>query len=114
VLHANNFVAQIAISRYLNIKYSCTFYVCCNSQPTIESSDGITFAPYNFGYPLQKQHFEAAHIDPSKNLWRYVHDMNAVQGEQHWQLAEAKAIQPVLKSIDQLQAPTLTVPIPKV
>lgn len=40
--------------------------------------------------------------------------MNTVPGEQHFQLADPKNFQTVLKPVNQLESPVLVIPIPKV
>ncbi len=52
-------------SNFVLHRSSCTFFLCCNSDPIIEESTRITIAPYNLGYPLIDKHMEAAKVDPS-------------------------------------------------
>jgi hypothetical protein len=39
-----------------------------NSQPTIESSTDLVFAPYNFSYPGIEKDITASKINPSKDF----------------------------------------------
>lgn len=42
------------------------------SEPVLNSSSQITFAPYNLAYPCLRSHFDKAQLDPRKNLWSRV------------------------------------------
>jgi len=59
---ANNFVVLTYKSTTLTHS-SSTIFLCVNSQPTIESSKDLKFAPYNFGYAGLAEHLEAAEIE---------------------------------------------------
>lgn len=70
VLHANNFV--VLNYKSISLPYlSSTIYLCANSQPTIESSENLKFAPYNFGYPGLQEHLEESGIDISNSKYNY-------------------------------------------
>ena len=56
--------------------HNCTFYLYAKTEPIIELSDGICFAPFLGGYPEQAQHMKSANLDPSYNLWWGVFDFN--------------------------------------
>lgn len=45
-----------------------TLFLYTSSDPHIERSNGIKFAPYNFAYPAQDEHFTVAGFSPSRNL----------------------------------------------
>ena len=67
---------------------NCTFYLYSQSDPIIETSDGIRFGPFNGAYPMLNVHFERAGLIADNNHWRAVFDFNApgdVQGPgNHW------------------------------
>lgn len=42
------------------------------SEPVLNSSNQVTFAPYNLAYPYLRSHFDKAQLDPRKNLWSRV------------------------------------------
>lgn len=44
-----------------------TIYLYSLSDPHIEKSFGIKFAPYNLAYPQQDKHFKIANLDPETN-----------------------------------------------
>jgi hypothetical protein len=41
----------------------------CTTQPSIETSTGLTFTCWNVAYPELGNQFLAAHMDPLKNTW---------------------------------------------
>jgi len=44
------------------------------SEPVIEASSNLRFAPFNIAYPGLKEHVEKSELDPSLNLWELVFD----------------------------------------
>jgi len=68
---------------------SCTnFDVFCYaaSDPSIEYSKGLRFAPLRLSYPDQDVHFRNAKLDNGSDFWSQVFDFNQVEGESHWSL----------------------------
>jgi protein XRP2 len=61
-------------------------FLFCSSDPSIEYSTNIYFAPYSFNYPSQASHFAKAGLDPNTDLWSQVFDFNANETEMHWAL----------------------------
>lgn len=65
----------------------------CSSNPSIETTSGLTLSSWNGAYPGLTSHFEKAKLDPANNTWQAVYDFN--QGEEvhgaitHWAFAEA-------------------------
>ena len=49
--------------------YESTIYLYVASDPIIESSNNLTFAPYNLAYPLLGEHVKSAGFDPNQNKW---------------------------------------------
>ncbi|CAG9334424.1 unnamed protein product [Blepharisma stoltei] len=62
-----------------------TIFLYSQADPHIEKSFGIKFAPYNFSYPLQDKHFQAAKLNPNANKWSVVYDHNSSEGEGHFE-----------------------------
>lgn len=54
----------------------CTFYLHCKTEPVIEASSELCFAPFMGGYPGQAEHFKAANLDPEMNFWWGVFDFS--------------------------------------
>lgn len=112
----NNFVAEIAISKDKTSYFkSCHINLFTNSEPIIESSDELIFAPYNFAYEDLKDHFRNANLNVSittwiifqivENPWKRIFDMTPVEGERHWRPAEKEEFKPELKNVDELIVP---------
>ena len=75
--------------------HNCTFYLYAKTEPIIELSDGICFAPFLGGYPEQAQHMKSANLDPSYNLWWGVFDFNdEFKTLNHWKYLDEKERKP--------------------
>lgn len=53
-----------------------TIYLYAKTDPIIEASWRLTFAPYNVSYPLLDTHFAKANLDPLQNHWRNIFDFS--------------------------------------
>lgn len=60
---------------------SATIYLYASNDPVIEASSGLTFAPFNIGYPHLREHAAAAELNPSENKWELIFDFS--KGENH-------------------------------
>ena len=77
--------------------HNCTFYLYAKTEPIIELSDGICFAPFLGGYPEQAAHMKSANLDPSYNLWWGVFDFNdEFKTLNHWKYLDEKAREAVV------------------
>ena len=68
---------------------NCNVYLYSKTDPIIESSSGMRFAPFNGAYAGQGQHFAAANLQPENNHWSNVYDFNkgdTAYPEPHWEL----------------------------
>ncbi|KAG2487437.1 hypothetical protein HYH03_014004 [Edaphochlamys debaryana] len=63
----------------------------CATQPSIETSTGITFSCWRGAYPGLGEHFKRARLDPAKNNWTQVYDFNSKDdlGAPHYSLDES-------------------------
>jgi hypothetical protein len=75
----NNCTISVACSQLrLRDCKNCVVYLYCQTKsPVIESSEGITFHPFNIAYPGLTQHFQAAQLDTKLNYWNSVFDFTA-------------------------------------
>jgi protein XRP2 len=55
---------------------NCTFYLYAQTEPIIETSTGMKFAPFKGGYAEQAAHMAAANLNPTINLWWGLFDFN--------------------------------------
>lgn len=64
-------------------------FVYCMSQPSIEHSHNMEFAPFNLAYPNQNQHFAQANLDLKQNMWCNVYDFNATgAADKNWKIMD--------------------------
>lgn len=63
----------------------CDFYLYSQTDPIIETSNAMRFAPFNGAYNGLRSHFEAARLDPTNNHWARVYDFNDPdKSGSHW------------------------------
>lgn len=55
---------------------NCQFYIYSTAEVHIEESSGVSFAPFNGGYPEHKEHLEKANLPVDHNLWYDIFDHN--------------------------------------
>ncbi|XP_075937679.1 protein XRP2 [Anarhichas minor] len=68
-------------------------FLCCATQPIIESSTGMKFGCFQYFYPELAFHFKDAGLSIFNNNWSNVHDFTPVSGENNWSLLpEASAV----------------------
>lgn len=89
-----------------------TFFLYCQSDPHIESSFDMKFAPYNFSYPGQDLDFKKASFDPNLNRWCKVYDHSSSTGT-HFSLLPANKFKNVEKVVQGMGKPLNPVPIPQ-
>lgn len=61
-------------------------FLCCATQPIIESSTGMKFACFQYYYPDLAFHFKDAGLSIFNNNWSNIHDFTPVSGENNWSL----------------------------
>lgn len=68
-------------------------FLCCATQPIIESSTGMKFGCFQYFYPDLGFHFKDAGLSIFNNNWSNIHDFTPVSGENNWSLLpEASAV----------------------
>lgn len=80
-------------------RLSCTIYLYAANDPVIEASEGLTFAPFNIGYPKMREHCEAAGLDPKINKWELVFDFSP-KGEANFKMLPPSEFQTEIKQIE--------------
>ena len=111
--HSQNSTCSVACRKF-SVK-NCTnftFYLYCPSDPHIESSFDIKFAPYNFSYPQQDKDFKKAGFDPSNNRWCKVSDQSPSTGV-HFSLLPTNMFKKSERMIEGYGVPINPVPIPQ-
>lgn len=61
-------------------------FLCCATQPIIESSTGMKFGCFQYFYPDLGSQFKEAGLSIFNNNWSNLHDFTPVSGENNWSL----------------------------
>ncbi|XP_053734736.1 protein XRP2 [Synchiropus splendidus] len=69
-------------------------FLCCATQPIIESSTGMRFGCFQYYYPELAFHFKDAGLSIFNNNWSNIHDFTPVSGESNWSLLSESAAVP--------------------
>ena len=90
----------------------------CETDPIIESSHGLTFAPYNLAYPFLDSQVEAWGMKIEENKWDFIFDFTDTNesGEKvkHFQMLDPSDFQIVYQSVEGVDRdPVLVFPIPQ-
>ena len=111
---SRNCVCSVAC-RQLRVKNwtDATFFLYSMSDPHIEQSFDMKFAPYNFAYPNQDIDFRKAGFDVNVNRWCKVYDHSGGNGEGHFSLLPPNQFQNCEKQLENYGFPVNPVPIPK-
>jgi len=61
-------------------------FLCCSTQPIIESTVKIRFSCFQYNYPELEDHFIQANLSPYNNFWWNIHDFTPVPGQKNWSI----------------------------
>eukprot|EP00929_Paragymnodinium_shiwhaense_P040072 TRINITY_DN2094_c0_g1_i1.p1 TRINITY_DN2094_c0_g1~~TRINITY_DN2094_c0_g1_i1.p1 ORF type:complete len:2323 (+),score=731.23 TRINITY_DN2094_c0_g1_i1:122-7090(+) len=64
----------------------CTFYLYSATEPVIETSVDLAFAPWTASYPKCQKQFETYNFNPSRNLWNAVFDFTGKKDKANWRI----------------------------
>lgn len=92
---------------------NATFFLYSVSDPHIEKSFDMKFAPYNFAYPGQTDDFKRVGFDVKVNLWCKVFDHSSSEGDGHFSLLPPKEFKKEEKRLEGYGNPVNPVPIPQ-
>nr|XP_006135894.2 protein XRP2 [Pelodiscus sinensis] len=67
-------------------------FLCCATQPIIESSTGMKFGCFQYYYPELALQFKDAGLSVFNNTWSNIHDFTPVSGETNWSLLSEDAL----------------------
>ncbi|XP_006090634.1 protein XRP2 isoform X1 [Myotis lucifugus] len=67
-------------------------FLCCATQPIIESSTNIKFGCFQWYYPELAFQFKDAGLSIFNNNWSNIHDFTPVSGEVNWSLLPENAV----------------------
>uniref|UniRef100_H3CZ86 Protein XRP2 n=1 Tax=Tetraodon nigroviridis TaxID=99883 RepID=H3CZ86_TETNG len=66
-------------------------FLCCATQPIIESSTGMKFGCFQYYYPELAFHFKDAGLSIFNNNWSNIHDFTPVSEQNNWSLLPESA-----------------------
>ncbi|NXN97871.1 XRP2 protein, partial [Rhinopomastus cyanomelas] len=67
-------------------------FLCCATQPIIESSSGMKFGCFQYYYPELALQFKDAGLSIFNNTWSNIHDFTPVSEENNWGLLPEDAV----------------------
>lgn len=86
----------------------CKFYLHSKTEPIIETSEDLKFAPWGAKYPCCSAQFAKVNFDPNHNMWNSIFDFTGKAGSANWQilpLEEVEELHLVLEEPPELVAP---------
>ncbi|KAA0153759.1 hypothetical protein FNF31_06412 [Cafeteria roenbergensis] len=87
---------------------NCRLFLYSKTDPIIETSTGMGFAPFTGASPKLDEMFASAHLAPERNLWNRVFDFNKGETcvpEPHWSVLPTEQIKSRSIVVDGLPAP---------
>ncbi|CAE8674458.1 unnamed protein product, partial [Polarella glacialis] len=78
----------------------CTFFLYSKTEPIIETSEDLAFAPWTASYPGCRAQFEQTRFDPERNLWNGVFDFTGKIGQSHWRILQADEVSELVLELD--------------
>jgi len=73
--------------------HRCTFYLYTRTEPVIEKSDNLAFAPWAARYPKCVSQFREMGFDPQRNLWNAIFDFSGEVHRSHWRILPLAEVQ---------------------
>lgn len=64
----------------------CSFYLHSHTEPIIEASKELRFAPFAASYAGLADHMAAAKMDPGKNFWNAIYDFTGRADGANWRI----------------------------
>eukprot|EP00741_Cyanophora_paradoxa_P004980 tig00000842_g4828.t1 len=81
----------------------CDVFLFAGTEPVVEASSSMRFAPWNGAYPCASAHFAAAKLNPADNRYAAVFDFNKDDDSipmPHWALMPADEFKPAEVPLD--------------
>lgn len=70
----------------------CTFFLYSKTEPIIETSEDLVFAPWAAQYPKCTEHFLKSGFDPQRNMWNAVYDFQGRANGTNWRISMLEAV----------------------
>ncbi|CAE7335756.1 rp2, partial [Symbiodinium sp. CCMP2592] len=64
----------------------CTFHLYSKTEPVIETSEDMAFAPWSASYPMAQEHFARFKFEPARNLWNAIFDFSGKRDRCNWRI----------------------------
>lgn len=74
----------------------CKFFLHSHTEPIIESSKDLAFAPFSASYPGLTRHFEEAKLDAGNNFWSAIFDFTPGTAGSNWRILALEECQNLL------------------
>lgn len=78
----------------------CTFYLYSKTEPIIETSQELAFAPWAAYYPQCSSHFSKLGFNPNRNLWNAVFDFTGKLDASHWRILPVQEVVELRMQLD--------------
>jgi len=83
--------------------HRCKFHLFSQTEPVIEQSTALSFAPWTASYPLCGLHFQQAGFDSSRNFWNAIFDFTPhPQGRCNWCIIPLNECECITVTFDEL------------
>lgn len=69
---------------------ACQFFLHSHTEPIIEASKDLGFAPFAASYTGLAEHMAAAKMDPGKNFWNAIYDFTGRSDGANWRILDLK------------------------
>lgn len=79
----------------------CTFHLYAKTEPIIETSEDLAFAPWCARYPGCSAQFSKAGFNPARNFWSAVFDFNGEVGRSHWRILPLDEVTELAVDLDE-------------
>jgi len=89
---------------------NCVFYLHSQTEPAIETSERLSFAPFAAEYPELTAQFEETHFDNSKNFWNAPFDFSGRPDHSNWSIRSLDECETLVVSLEGCAPPDSPVP----
>mmetsp|Transcript_60790 Transcript_60790/g.130631 ORF Transcript_60790/g.130631 Transcript_60790/m.130631 type:complete len:503 (+) Transcript_60790:73-1581(+) len=79
----------------------CTFHLYTKTEPIIEESQDLSFAPWCASYPKCVSHFTQVGFDPQRNFWNAVFDFTGSAEKSHWRILPLEEVVELKLELDE-------------
>lgn len=80
----------------------CTFYLYSKTEPIIETSEDLAFAPWAAHYPGSVRQFQQKGFRTERNLWNNVFDFTGKAGRANWRILPFHEITELVVELDEI------------